>query len=75
NGIYLIGYPTTEPLHIEVPSEGELLAVGALAYPSEARLNEVLSDTFDEKLLRDHYDVKIRQEFEHMTSRFRNDAV
>ncbi|WP_041339307.1 exonuclease subunit SbcD, partial [Bacillus subtilis] len=75
NGIHLIGYPTTEPIHIEVPSAGELLAVGALAYPSEARLNEVLSDTFDEKLLRDHYDVKIRQAFEHMTSRFRNDAV
>ncbi|WP_426982770.1 exonuclease subunit SbcD [Bacillus cabrialesii] len=75
HGIYLIGYPTTEPLHIEVPSAGELLAVGALAYPSEARLNEVLSDTFDEKLLRDHYDVKIRQAFEHMTSRFRKDAV
>lgn len=51
------------------------MAVGALAYPSEARLNEVLSDTFDEKLLRDHYDVKIRQAFEHMTSRFRKDAV
>lgn len=67
HGIHLIGYPKTEPVHIEVPSADELLAVAALAYPSEARLNEVLSDTFEEKLLRDHYDIKIRQAFEHMS--------
>ncbi|MGM0796604.1 MAG: exonuclease subunit SbcD [Bacillota bacterium] len=74
-GIHLIGYPRTEPVHIEVPSADELLAVAALAYPSEARLNEVLSDTFEEKLLRDHYDVKIREAFAHMCGLCRNDAV
>ncbi|UTQ09384.1 exonuclease subunit SbcD [Bacillus amyloliquefaciens] len=74
-GIHLIGYPRTEPVHIEVPSADELLAVAALAYPSEARLNEVLSDTFEEKLLRDHYDVKIREAFAHMCGLCRDDAV
>ncbi|MBJ7896051.1 exonuclease subunit SbcD [Bacillus atrophaeus] len=75
HGIHLIGYPKTEPVHIEVPSADELLAVAALAYPSEARLNEVLSDTFEEKLLRDHYDIKIRQAFEHMSRQCQKDAV
>ncbi|MGG0049285.1 exonuclease subunit SbcD [Bacillus atrophaeus] len=75
HGIHLIGYPKTEPVHIEVPSADELLAVAALAYPSEARLNEVLSDTFEEKLLRDHYDIKIRQAFEHMSRQCQKGAV
>ncbi|MCY8809016.1 exonuclease subunit SbcD [Bacillus atrophaeus] len=75
HGIHLIGYPKTEPVHIEVPSADEFLAVAALAYPSEARLNEVLSDTFEEKLLRDHYDIKIRQAFEHMSRQCQKGAV
>lgn len=49
HGIHLIGYPKTEPVEIEVASSGEILSVAALAYPSESRLNEVLSETFDEK--------------------------
>ncbi|NPC92127.1 exonuclease subunit SbcD [Bacillus sp. WMMC1349] len=74
-GIYLIGYPKTEPIDIEVTSSGELLSIAALAYPSESRLNEVLSETFAEKLLRDQYDLKIRQTFQHMSRQFRKDAV
>nr|MDH3162994.1 exonuclease subunit SbcD [Bacillus licheniformis] len=49
HGIHLIGYPRTAPVDIEVASSGEILSVAALAYPSESRLNEVLSETFDEK--------------------------
>lgn len=75
HGIYLIGYPKAEPIDIEVPSSGEILSIAALAYPSESRLNEVLSDTFDEKLLRDRYDEKIKQTFQHMSRKFKKGAV
>ncbi|MEC1537447.1 exonuclease SbcCD subunit D C-terminal domain-containing protein [Bacillus sonorensis] len=75
HGIHLIGYPQAEPVDIEIPSSGEFLSVAALAYPSESRLNEVLSETFDEKLLRDQYDEKIKQTFQHMSRKFRKDAV
>ncbi|MEC1473280.1 exonuclease SbcCD subunit D C-terminal domain-containing protein [Bacillus haynesii] len=75
HGIHLIGYPRTEPVDIEVASAGEILSVAALAYPSESRLNEVLSETFDEKLLRDQYDEKIKQTFQRMCGKARKDAV
>ncbi|MGE6630909.1 exonuclease subunit SbcD [Bacillus sp. NPDC077027] len=74
-GIHLIGYPTNDIIRVDVPSASERLSIAALAYPSEARLNEVLAETFDEKLLRDHYDLKIRQTFEHLSHQFQKDTV
>jgi exonuclease SbcD len=73
--IYLVGYPTTETFDIPIKPSGELLTVSPLAYPSEARLNEVLADDFDEVLLRDHYNEKIKQAYDQISKSFKRDAV
>ncbi len=74
-GIHLIGYPTNDIIRVDVPSADERLSIAALAYPSEARLNEVLAETFEEKLLRDHYNLKIQQAFQHLSNQFQPDTV
>ncbi|MGG1962649.1 exonuclease subunit SbcD [Bacillus pumilus] len=74
-GIHLIGYPTNDIIRVDVPSADERLSIAALAYPSEARLNEVLAETFEEKLLRDHYNLKIQQAFQHLSTQFQPDTV
>ncbi len=74
-GIHLIGYPTNDIIRVDVPSADERLSIAALAYPSEARLNEVLAETFEEKLLRDHYNLKIQQAFQHLSTQFQSDTV
>ncbi|WP_243385786.1 exonuclease SbcCD subunit D [Bacillus kexueae] len=73
SNIHLIGYPSAEVLSI--PVKDEQLNVAALAYPSEARLEQLLSEVHDEILLRDHYDEKIRDLFQKMTEGFSVDAV
>lgn len=74
-GIHLIGYPVSSVLEVPVPSVQEKMMVAALAYPSEARLAEVLADGMDELLLRDEYDMRIRGLFEKMSASFRKDTV
>lgn len=74
-GIQLIGYPVSGLIEVAVPSAQQTMMVAALAYPSEARLSEVLSDGLDELLLRDEYDARIRGLFEAMCSGFRKDTV
>ncbi|MCY7727932.1 exonuclease SbcCD subunit D C-terminal domain-containing protein, partial [Bacillus safensis] len=74
-GIHLIGYPTNDIIRVDVPSSSERLSIAALAYPSEARLNEVLAETFEEKVLRDHYNLKIQQAFQHLSTQFQADTV
>lgn len=73
--IYLAGYPTTATIDIPITASGELLTVSPLAYPSEARLNEVLADDFDEVLLRDHYNEKIKQAYSEIAKSFKKQAV
>lgn len=73
--IHLIGYPVIDCLTIPVLSTGEQLNVAALAYPSEARLEQLLSYEHDELLLRDHYDEKVRDLFSLMAKSFSKDAV
>ncbi|MGD6833773.1 exonuclease SbcCD subunit D [Sutcliffiella halmapala] len=73
--ISLLGYPITDVQSIHIPTTGELLKLASLPYPSESRLNEVLSETFDEKVIRDHYDARIRQLFEKMCESFTADSV
>lgn len=63
HSIHLIGYPTTELIKLDIPSAGEQMMVAALAYPSEARLEQVLSQEHDEVLLRNKYDERIRDLF------------
>jgi len=75
HSIHLIGYPTTELIKLDIPSAGEQMMVAALAYPSEARLEQVLSQEHDEVLLRNKYDERIRDLFSMMSKQFQKDTV
>ncbi|MGD6817724.1 exonuclease SbcCD subunit D [Metabacillus sp. 84] len=73
--IHLIGYPAGGLLRVDVPIAGQTMNMAALAYPSESRLEQVLSDNFDELQMRNHYDAKIKGLFESMCSPFSTGAV
>ena len=75
HAITLLGFPTDQVQQIYVPSCGETLMIGALPYPSESRLNELLGDECDETLLRARYDERIRAIFAKMNESFRDDTV
>lgn len=75
HSIHLIGYPTTEVLKVDVPRAQQQMMVAALAYPSEARLLQVLSETHDEVLLRNKYDERIRELFTIMSKQFQSNTV
>lgn len=75
HSIHLIGYPMSEVLKVDVPRAQQQMVVAALAYPSEARLEQVLSETHDEVLLRNKYDEKIRDIFSIMSKQFQSDTV
>jgi DNA repair protein SbcD/Mre11 len=75
HSIHLIGYPTTEVLKVDVPRAQQQMMVAALAYPSEARLLQVLSETHDEVLLRNKYDERIRELFSMMSKQFQPNTV
>lgn len=75
HSIHLIGYPTTEVLKVDVPRAQQQMMVAALAYPSEARLLQVLSETHDEVLLRNKYDERIRELFSIMSKQFQPNTV
>ncbi|WP_210610930.1 exonuclease SbcCD subunit D C-terminal domain-containing protein [Priestia flexa] len=73
--ITLIGLPTTDVQEIYLPTVEETLKVGALPYPSESRLKEMLAEEDDELLLRNSYDERVREIFLKMSSHFTNDSV
>ncbi|MBS2968297.1 exonuclease SbcCD subunit D [Metabacillus sp. KIGAM252] len=73
--IHLIGYPADHLLKVDVPLAGQTMNIAALAYPSESRLEQVLSENFDELLMRNHYDAKIKSLFESMCRGFGPDTV
>ncbi|ART78561.1 exonuclease sbcCD subunit D [Sutcliffiella horikoshii] len=73
--ISLLGYPTMDVQSIYVPTTEETLKLASLPYPSESRLNEVLSEEFEEKVIRDHYDARIRQFFDKMCEQFTEASV
>ncbi|QFT88309.1 Nuclease SbcCD subunit D [Bacillus sp. THAF10] len=73
--ISLLGYPTTDIQTIYVPRTSETLKLASLPYPSESRLNEVLAEQFDEKVIRDHYDTRIREFFHKMCEQFSENTV
>lgn len=72
-GITLLGYPTTDVTKVLV--KGEELNIAALPYPSESRLKELLTESQEEKELRNVYDVRIQQIFETMAKQFSPDSV
>ncbi|WP_223700753.1 exonuclease SbcCD subunit D [Sutcliffiella deserti] len=73
--ISLLGYPTMDVQNIYIPTTNETLKLASLPYPSESRLNEILSDQFEERVIRDHYDARIRQLFDKMCEQFTSDTV
>lgn len=75
HNIHLIGYPTRETVQVNIDSTKESMIVAALAYPSEARLAQVLSQSDDEIELRNKYDERIRNLFSHLCKQFRPDTV
>lgn len=78
HGIYLLGLPAQtgmRPLTIAVPGSDEPAIIAALPYPSEARLNEVLTAEADEAALQKAYSERVAQVFREMAKGFRPDAV
>ncbi|MGG3926740.1 exonuclease subunit SbcD [Metabacillus fastidiosus] len=75
HNIHLIGYPTRETVQVNIDSTKESMIVAALAYPSEARLAQVLSQSDNEIELRNKYDERIRDLFSHLCKQFRPDTV
>ncbi|WP_172249722.1 exonuclease SbcCD subunit D [Saccharibacillus deserti] len=60
SGISLVGLPTEQALKLNVARTGEQAVIAALPYPSEARLNELLTlDGTDENLLRKAYSERV----------------
>lgn len=74
-GITLVGKPTTETLSIDVPQVQETLKLAALPYPSEARLNELLSENSEEEMLQKAYDERVAGIFSDLAAGFRKDTV
>ncbi|MTH53326.1 exonuclease subunit SbcD [Bacillus mangrovi] len=73
--IHLIGYPMEGLLKIDVPLADSTMNIAALAYPSESRLRQVLSEEADELMLRNSYDARIKLFFENMCRGFGADSV
>ncbi|WP_221563688.1 exonuclease SbcCD subunit D [Alkalihalobacillus sp. TS-13] len=75
HGITIIGYPMNQPLCFGIESTGERLKLAGLPYPSESRLKEVLSDSFDEQTLRNAYDIRIEKLFDELCGNFDTTSV
>ncbi|WP_349410183.1 exonuclease SbcCD subunit D [Pseudalkalibacillus sp. SCS-8] len=75
HGIRIVGHPTIRPIELEVERTGERLKIAGLPYPSESRLKELLSDSFDEAALRDAYDVRIEKIFQELCKGFDSSSV
>lgn len=60
---------------LHIPSCPEPVIVAMLPYPSESRLNEVLSESLDEEILRQEYSKRVQELFSSFSKHFRPDAV
>lgn len=58
-GITLVGLPSSEAITVTTPRTGEIAKIAALPYPSEARLNELLSADGNEDELRRAYSERV----------------
>ncbi len=74
-GIALLGLPIQRPVTIESLRTGERAIICALPYPSEARLNELLSLEADEALLRSAYSDRVGALVRQQAAAFRPDTV
>ncbi len=69
-GIRLVGLPSTKAVTVTVPRTGEVAKIAALPYPSEARLNELLTEGGDENELRRAYSKRVGKLMEMMAREF-----
>ncbi|MBM7643941.1 exonuclease SbcD [Scopulibacillus daqui] len=74
-GITLVGKPIARPLRIPVPRADLDMIVSAIPYPSESRLNEVLSVMNEEKDIQAAYDQRLAQLFIEHAKAFSRDTV
>lgn len=78
HAIHLYGLPKETgdaPITLTIPGIEYAVQVAALPYPSEARLNEVLTSDADDEVLQRAYSDRIAQLFAHMSGQFRADSV
>jgi len=62
-------------VELHIPSCPDPAIIAMLPYPSESRLNEVLSESLDEEILRQEYSKRVQQLFATFGKNFRSDAV
>ncbi|HBV87659.1 MAG TPA: exonuclease sbcCD subunit D [Desulfosporosinus sp.] len=62
-------------VELDIPNCSDPAIVAMLPYPSESRLNEVLSESLDEEILRKEYSKRVQQLFSSFSQHFRPDAV
>lgn len=74
-GITLVGTPVSEAVTIHTRRTGETAHIAALPYPSEARLNELLTTDGDENVLRQAYSRRVGMLMQRLASSFRPDTV
>ena len=72
-GIILLGSPIADVLTIEVG--GEKAKVFALPYPSESRLQTLLTDSNEEEVLRKAYDERMDYLFQQQSLHFQPDTI
>ncbi len=62
-------------LELSVPGCEEHVVIAAVPYPSEARLNEVMSETLQDDEFQSRYQARIAELFEQLATHFRTDTV
>ena len=62
-------------LELKIPGCEEHAVIGTLAYPSEARLNEILSDELQEETMQKAYSERIKALLRDLSRHFRKDTV
>jgi exonuclease SbcD len=74
-GITLLGLPVEAPVKLQIARTREEAVIYALPYPSESRLQEVLSEAADEALLRSAYSERIARLIQTQSANFSKDTV
>lgn len=74
-GIKIIGRPVPQPLVLPVPRTDEKLVIGCIPFPSESRLNEVLSEMNEEEAIQSAYNARVAVLFKQHAQFFQRDTV
>lgn len=74
-GIIMVGQPTQQAVTIPIKRTGEEAVIAALPYPSEARLQQLLSQGNEEEQIRSAYSARVGELFAMQAQSFRADTV